>query len=150
MLKKIAVLVLSTSLALPALAAPDNWLAKAQEINRVEIGKRDPQAKQTFYREGSVAENREVSFQVKLQAGKYYGFMGDCDYECNEASLFLSQNGNQLNGMHEEDNSSPMFGYRANKTGTYNLTYKIQDCEKNRCAYSIQVFEGNKTYQLDF
>ncbi|EGK10488.1 hypothetical protein HMPREF0476_0642 [Kingella kingae ATCC 23330] len=52
--------------------------------------------------------------------------------------------------MLEADNSSSMFGFCAEQSGAYTLKYTITECAKNRCAYSAQVFEGNKAYDLDF
>ena len=149
MLKKLAVLAVAASLVTPAIAA-DNWLGKAQAINAQQIGKRDSAARQVFKREGSAAQDKTVSHTVNLRAGKFYGFMADCDYECNEAKLELVKGGEVLGEMFEADNSSPMFGFRAEKSGAYTLKYTITECEKNRCAYSAQVFEGNKEYDLDF
>ena len=86
MLKKLAILVAAASLATPALA--DNWLGQAQEINKIQIGKRDPGARRMMIKSGTTPANRTVSYPVRLEAGKFYGFMADCDYECNEAVEF--------------------------------------------------------------
>ncbi|MDK4537078.1 hypothetical protein [Kingella kingae] len=83
MLKKLAVFALAASLVTPALA--DNWLSKAQAINKQAIGKRDSAARQVFKRVGSAAQGKTVSHTVNLRAGKFYGFMVDCDYECKRS-----------------------------------------------------------------
>ncbi|STR03772.1 Uncharacterised protein [Kingella kingae] len=57
MLKKLAVFALAASLVTPALA--DNWLGKAQAINKQAIGKRDSAARQVFKRVGSTRQNRK-------------------------------------------------------------------------------------------
>ncbi|MDO4433755.1 MAG: hypothetical protein Q4B82_04160 [Alysiella sp.] len=149
MLKKIFAITLMVSLTTPALAE-DNWLSKAQDINKQEIAKQDSAAKQHFFKTGKLAQGKTLSLPIQLKEGKFYAFMADCDYECNEASLTLSQNGKQLAAMHESGNSSPMFGYQAKQSGTYHLNYTINECEKATCDYSAEVFEGNKVYKVDF
>ena len=154
MLKKLAILVAAASLATPALAAPaearDNWLGQAQEINKTQIGKRDPGARRMLIKSGTTPANRTVSYPVRLEAGKFYGFMADCDYECNEAKLTLTQNGQEIESFSQAENSSPMFSLRANRTGEYKLNYTITDCEKDRCAYSVEVYKGNREYDMNF
>ena len=99
MLKKLAILVAAASLVTPALAArdlaardlaDDNWLGQAQEINKIQIGQRDPGARRMMIKSGTTPAKRTVSYPVRLEAGKFYGFMADCDFECNEAKLTLT------------------------------------------------------------
>ena len=54
MLKKLAILIAAASLATPALAR-DNWLGQAQEINKTQIGKRDPGARRMMIKSGTTA-----------------------------------------------------------------------------------------------
>ena len=123
MLKKLAILVAAASLATPALA--DNWLGQAQEINKTQIGQRDPGARRMMIKSGTTPANRTVSYPVRLEAGKFYGFMGDCDLACNEAKLTLTQNGQEIESFSKPGDSSPMFSLRANRTGEYKLNYTI-------------------------
>ena len=69
MLKKLAILIAAASLATPALAR-DNWLSQAQEINKIQIGKRDPGARRMMIKSGTTPANRTVSYPVRLEAGK--------------------------------------------------------------------------------
>ena len=92
MLKKLAILIAAASLATPALAR-DNWLGQAQEINKTQIGKRDPGARRMMIKSGTTP---------------------------------------------------------ANRTGEYKLNYTITDCEKDRCAYSVEVYKGNREYDMNF
>ena len=70
MLKKLAILIAAASLATPALAAPaearDNWLGQAQEINKIQIGKRDPGARRMMIKSGTTPANHTVSYPVRL------------------------------------------------------------------------------------
>ena len=154
MLKKLAILVAAASLATPALAArdlaDDNWLGQAQEINKIQIGQRDPGARRMMIKSGTTPAKRTVSYPVRLEAGKFYGFMADCDFECNEAKLTLTQNGREIENFSQPENSSPMFSLRANRTGQYKLNYTITDCEKDKCAYSVEVYKGNREYDMNF
>ncbi|QMT41082.1 hypothetical protein H3L94_03325 [Neisseria shayeganii] len=144
MMKKTTVFGLMLLMAAPAAFARDDWLPQAQQMNREIVAKEDRNARQVKMVNGHLGQERLATHQVQLQAGKYYSFFADCDLKCSDIDLKLSRTNGEVIAIDEEPDDSPMFGWRADRTGTYTLTVGMATCEANRCAYSGQVFQGTK------
>lgn len=143
-MKKTTIFGLMVLMAAPAAFARDNWLPQAQQMNRDIVAKEDSSARQVKMVNGRLGQGRSANHTVQLQAGQYYSFFADCDLKCSNIDLKLSRNGGEVIRADEEPDDSPMFGWRADRTGAYTLNVSIPNCEANRCAYSGQVFQGNK------
>lgn len=143
-MKKATVFGLMVLMAAPTAFARDNWLPQAQQMNREIVAKEDPNARQVKVFSGQLGQNRSAEHPVQLQAGKYYSFFADCDLKCSDIDLKLSRQNGETIRSDEEPDDSPMFGWRADRTGTYTLTVGMSTCEAGRCGYSSQVFQGNK------
>ena len=120
------------------------WLPEAQKINRDIVRRKDPQARQVHLFNGRAAKEQNRSHQVQLTAGKYYSFFADCDYACNDIDLALKSADGQVIKEDSEEDDYPMFGWRANRTGSYTLTVIMPKCSTEQCEYSSQVFMGTK------
>ena len=145
-MKKFAVLGLVALIAAPAaLAAPNgSWLPEAQQFNRQAVRSKDESARQADLFQGAAKVSETKNHQVQLTAGKYYTFFADCDRDCDNIDLTLkSADGNVIKEDNDDDDS-PIFGWRANRTGSYTLTVTMPKCDTEQCEYSSQVFMGTK------
>ena len=143
-MKKLAVLGLLTLIATPV-ALADGWLPQAQNINKSAVQAKDQGARQTNLFNGRAKQNEAKTHQVQLVAGKYYSFFADCETDCSDINLSLKSSNGQIIEKDHESDDSPMFGWRANRSGTYTLTVIMPECETaSGCRYSSQVFMGTK------
>ena len=146
-MKKFAVLGLVALIAAPAaLAAPNgSWLPEAQQFNRQAVRSKDPSARQANLFHGAAKVSETKTHQVQLTAGKYYTFFADCDRDCDNIDLTLKSADGNVIKADTEDDDSPMFSWRATRTGNYTLSVAIPGCQTNSgCKYSGQVFVGNR------
>ena len=120
------------------------WLPQTQEAHRKAMHNHDPRSRQVRLFSGRAAREQEQSHQVQLTAGKYYSFFADCDYACNDIDLALKSADGQVIKEDSEEDDYPMFGWRANRTGSYTLTVTMPKCSAEQCEYSSQVFMGTK------
>ena len=120
------------------------WLPEAQKINRDIVRRKDPQARQVHLFNGRAAKEQNRSHQVQLTAGKYYSFFADCDYSCSDIDMTLKAADGRVIKEDNDDDDSPIFGWRANRTGSYTLTVTMPKCDTEQCEYSSQVFMGTK------
>ncbi|MBH5329780.1 hypothetical protein H9Q10_08875 [Eikenella sp. S3360] len=147
-MQKFTVLALAALIAAPALAIDkDGWLAEAQQFNTSAVRSKDSGARQTNLFNGRAKTGEQKTHQVQLTAGKYYSFFADCDRECDNIDLTLKSANGQVIQADTEGDDSPMFGWRANRSGRYTLTVTIPGCNNSSagCDYSSQVFMGNRT-----
>ena len=121
-----------------------SWLPEAQKMNRDIVRRKDAQARQVHLFNGRAAKEQNRSHQVQLTAGKYYSFFADCDYSCNDIDLTLKAADGRVIKEDSDDDDSPIFGWRANRTGSYTLTVTMPKCDTEQCEYSSQVFMGTK------
>ena len=151
-MKKFAVLGLVALIAAPAaLAAPNgSWLPEAQQFNRQAVRSKDPSARQANLFHGAAKVSETKTHQVQLTAGKYYTFFADCDRDCDNIDLTLKSADGNVIKADTEDDDSPMFSWRATRTGNYTLSVAIPGCQTNSgCKYSGQVFVGNRDIFAD-
>ena len=133
--------------AAPAFAAPaqaDDWLPEAQRINREIVRQRSSDARELQLFNGKLAQNRSQNHTIQLQAGKSYVFFADCDRQCSDIDLKLTDSNGKTIKEDNDDDDSPIFGWRANRTGSYTLTVTMPKCDTEQCEYSSQVFMGTK------
>ena len=151
-MKKFAVLGLVALIATPAaLAAPNgSWLPEAQQFNRQAVRSKDPSARQANLFHGAAKVSETKTHQVQLTAGKYYTFFADCDRDCDNIDLTLKSADGNVIKADTEDDDSPMFSWRATRTGNYTLSVAIPGCHTaSGCKYSGQVFVGNRDIFAD-
>jgi len=151
-MKKFAVLGLVALIAAPAaLAAPNgSWLPEAQQFNRQAVRSKDPSARQANLFHGAAKVSETKTHQVQLTAGKYYTFFADCDRDCDNIDLTLKLADGNVIKADTEDDDSPMFSWRATRTGNYTLSVAIPGCQTDSgCKYSGQVFVGNRDIFAD-
>ena len=151
-MKKFAVLGLGALIAAPAaLAAPNgSWLPEAQQFNRQAVRSKDPSARQANLFHGAAKVSETKTHQVQLTAGKYYTFFADCDRDCDNIDLTLKSADGNVIKADTEDDDSPMFSWRATRTGNYTLSVAIPGCQTDSgCKYSGQVFVGNRDIFAD-
>lgn len=151
-MKKFAVLGLVALIAAPAaLAAPNgSWLPEAQQFNRQAVRSKDPSARQANLFHGAAKVSETKTHQVQLTAGKYYTFFADCDRDCDNIDLTLKSADGNVIKADTEDDDSPMFSWRATRTGNYTLSVAIPGCQTDSgCKYSGQVFVGNRDIFAD-
>lgn len=120
-----------------------DWLLQAQKINREKIQNADANAIERPVHNHELAEENEHTQNIELTEGKYYGFFADCDRNCSDIDMTLSQNGRNIFSL-TDPGDAPETVWRANRTGQYQLTIKMEDCDADKCAYSSQIFESNK------
>ncbi|MBH5329781.1 hypothetical protein H9Q10_08880 [Eikenella sp. S3360] len=120
------------------------WLPRAQKMNRDIVHGKDSQARQAQIFNGSLAKEQSQSHSIQLSAGKYYSFFADCGYDCSDIDLSLKAADGRVIKEDTDDDDSPMFGWRANRSGRYTVTVTIPKCDSAQCGYSSQVFVGNK------
>lgn len=143
-MKKLALFGLMALMAAPAAFARDDWLPQAQQMNRDIVRKGDTGARQVKLESGRLGQGQSAEHQVRLTAGKYYSFFADCDLQCSDVDLRLSRADGSPIKKDEEPDDSPMFGWRADRSGNYTVSVGMETCEANRCGYSTQVFEGTR------
>ena len=151
-MKKFAVLGLVALIAAPAaLAAPNgSWLPEAQQFNRQAVRSKDSSARQANLFHGAAKVSETKTHQVQLTAGKYYTFFADCDRDCDNIDLTLKSADGNVIKADTEDDDSPMFSWRATRTGNYTLSVAIPGCQTDSgCKYSGQVFVGNRDIFAD-
>ncbi|OAM29277.1 MULTISPECIES: hypothetical protein [Eikenella] len=147
-MQKFTVLALAALIAAPALAVDqDGWLAEAKQFNTTAVRSKDRGARQTNLFSGRAKVGEQKTHHVQLTAGKYYSFFADCDRECDNIDLTLKAANGQTIQANTEDDDSPMFGWRANRSGRYTLTVTIPGCKNSSagCDYTSQVFSGNRS-----
>ena len=120
------------------------WLPRAQQINRDIVHNKDRNARQVRLITGQAGKDQPNSHQVQLSAGKYYTFFADCNYDCSDIDLSLKSSNGSVIKEDIEDDDAPMFGWQANRSGSYTLTVTMPKCESSTCEYSSQVFMGTK------
>lgn len=130
---------------LPLLAAhravADDWLPQAQRMNREIVRKEDRQARQRQIFKGFLSQGESKPQQLTLRSGKYYTFFADCDRNCTDIDLALLHDGRVITS-NTDPHDSPMFGWYGRQGGRYTLTITMPRCSVDKCAYSIQIFEG--------
>ena len=120
------------------------WVSEVQEINRDIVRRKDAQARQVHLFYGRAAKEQNRSHQVQLTAGKYYSFFAQCDHACIDINLTLKAADGRVIKEDSDTDDVPMFGWRANRTGSYTLTVTMPKCSAEQCEYSSQVFMGTK------
>ena len=151
-MKQFAVLGLAALIAAPAaLAEPrSSWLPEVQQVYKQLMQEKDPGARQAELFQGSAKVGETKTHQVQLTAGKYYTFFADCDRDCDNIDLTLKSADGNVIKADTEDDDSPMFSWRATRTGNYTLSVAIPGCHTaSGCKYSGQVFVGNRDIFAD-
>ena len=145
-MKQFAVLGLAALIAAPAaLAEPrSSWLPEVQQVYKQLMQEKDPGARQAELFQGNAKVGETKTHQIQLTAGKYYSFFADCDYSCSDIDLTLKAADGRVIKEDNDDDDSPIFGWRANRTGSYTLTVTVPKCDTEQCEYSSQVFMGTK------
>lgn len=120
-----------------------DWLPEAQRINREKIQTADANAVERPIFTNKLAEERSHTQTIELTEGKYYAFFADCDRDCSDIDMTLSQNGRNIFSL-TDPSDAPETVFRAKTSGQYQLTVAMEDCDSNECAYSTQIFESSK------
>lgn len=121
----------------------DTSLADAHRTNTEIVNGNDPDARELLLRQSRLALGQRLTERVQLTAGKAYTFYGDCDSNCTDIDLIVSRNGRTV--KQDTDNDSvPLFSWRATRTGTYTVTLPMKECSAATCSASIHIFEGSK------
>lgn len=121
----------------------DTSLHHAHLTNRRVVAEKDAGAREILLRNERLAEGQSLDFTLNLTAGKVYTFYGDCDVSCSDIDLTLSRNGREVKSDTMAD-SVPLFSWRANRSGIYNVSIPMKRCTAQNCAVSAHVFEGTR------
>ena len=112
--------------AAPVFAAPaqsDDWLPEAQRINREIVRQRSSDARELQLFNGKLAQNRSQNHTIQLQAGKSYVFFADCDRQCSDIDLKLTDSNGKTIKEDNDDDDNPIINSAIATSGTYTLTH---------------------------
>ena len=90
------------------------------------------------------------SWEISAHPNGMSAFFADCDRDCDNIDLTLKSADGNVIKADTEDDDSPMFSWRATRTGNYTLSVAIPGCHTaSGCKYSGQVFVGNRDIFAD-
>lgn len=141
-MKQFALVSIAALLAAPAFAADDGWLPQAQEINRNIVRERDANARQIELFKGNLRQGRTQSHTIRLEAGKQYSFFADCERQCSNIDLTLTDSNGKTIKQDTDADDNPVFSWNTTQSGDYKLTVSMPACQASAgCDYSAQAFE---------
>jgi hypothetical protein len=88
---------------------------------------------------GSLNDGAAETIRVSLTAGNAYLIVGVCDEDCADMDLVLSDATGRSLAQDVLDDDSPVLTLEITRSGGYDLTVRMPDCDANPCGYGIAI-----------
>lgn len=89
---------------------------------------------------GRLAADDDRSYEVRLQKGKTYAFVGACGAACSDLDLAVLDKDDSILEDDIESDTVPVVFFRPEANETYRVKVSVYECAASACAYRVGVY----------
>lgn len=89
---------------------------------------------------GSLRDGGTRSFTVNVRAGVQYLLVANCDADCDDVDLVLSERDGREIAADRRDNDLAIVAVPAGHPGAHTVTVSMASCRSNPCRFGLGLF----------